>query len=162
MAIDMTTYILARGYADGKIASSEGGKPKDVVIDIEDVSGQIPEEDLEKLFATNNSVVYLDGKFYRLARIEGDNYKYINSTTTGAGQSCNMTELNINKNTGEFTTKQILFQGSSVQYLEDELQNHITDTSAHVSSSDRTKWNNKVSAEVEVLPDGTYNLKLTK
>ena len=138
MAIDMTTYILARGYTDGKIASSEGGKPKDVTINLEDVTGQIPEEDLEKLFETNNSVIILEGKYYRLARIEGDSYKYINSTTTGAGQSCNMTELDINKETGEFSTKQILFAGSSVQYLEDALNTHIENTTMHVSAADRT------------------------
>ena len=160
MAIDMTTYMLARGYVDGKIASSDG-KQQDVEITIEAITGQIPAEDLEKLFATNNSVVILDGKYYRLARIEGDNYKYINSTTNSAGQTCNMTELDINKNTGEFETKQIVFQGSSVQYLEDELQAHINDNSVHITATERNYWNNKVSAEAESISgEQDYKLKL--
>jgi len=137
MAIDVTTYILARGYTDGKIATSEGGKPKDVVINLEDVEGQIPEEDLQKMLETNSPLIILDGKYYRLARIEGNSLKYINSTTTGAGQSCNMTELDINKETGEFSTKQILFAGSSVQYLEDALNAHINDNNVHITNTER-------------------------
>ena len=137
--IDITTYILARGYTAGAIAQfSESGAAKMKEVEIADVSGQIPEAELNSLLSSSGSIIKLEGKYYRLARIEGDNYKYINSTTTGAGQTCNMTELTVDKNTGDFTTKQILFASASVQYVEDELQAHVMDSSAHVSTSDRT------------------------
>lgn len=135
MAIDMTTYILARGYTDGKINQSGGGSKE---IEIETVSGQIPQEELDILLKSSSSLIKLDGKFYRLARIEGNNYKYINSTTDGTGQVINMTELDIDKETGDFFTKQIIIEGSSVEWLEQLVREHIEDNNIHVSSADRT------------------------
>ena len=157
MAIDMTTYILARGYTDGKINQSGGGSKE---IEIETVSGQIPQEELDILLKSSSSLIKLDGKLYRLARIEGITYKYLNSSTDGSGQVINMTELDINKETGDFYTKQIIIEGSSVEWLERLVREHIEDNNIHVSSADRAYWNNKVSAEAVAIPQSEYNYRL--
>lgn len=161
--IDVTTYILARGYTAAAIAS---GQSKNKEIEIDDVSGTLPEGVLADLTKSNASVIKLSGKYYRLSRVEGDNYKYINSTTNGAGQIINMTELDVDKNTGEFQTKQIIFEGSSVAYLEDELQEHITDNTRHITAAERTKWNNKASVSIakdtDSEGDEDYILNLIK
>ena len=132
--IDITTFILARGYTNAAIAASGGGKPTEV--DIETASGTIPAEALEQL-ENKGAIIALDNKIYRLSRIEGDTYKYICSITNGSGQTINMTELNIDKNTGDFFTKIIVFNSGSVEYLEERLNNHIADSVAHITSSER-------------------------
>jgi len=165
--IDVTTYILARNYADGKIKPSPGPSPDPSggkEIEIETVSGEIPADKLKELLESSNNLIKCDGKYYRLARIEGNNYKYLNSSTTGSGQVINMTELNVDKETGDFYTKQILIEGSSVEYLEQIVQEHINDNNLHVSSADRINWNNKVSAEAVQIPqsEDDYRLHLKK
>ena len=132
--IDITTYILARGYTNQAIAESGGGKPAEVIIT--DVSGTIPAEALEQL-TNKGALIVLENKVYRLARLEGNDYKYINSTTNGAGQTINMTELNVDKTTGEFFTKQIVFNSGSVEYLEERLNGHIADNNAHITKTER-------------------------
>ena len=132
--IDITTYILAKGYTDAAIAESGGGEPTEV--DIETTSGTIPAEALEQL-TNKGAIIALENKIYRLSRIEGDTYKYICSVTNGSGQTINMTELNIDKNTGDFFTKIIVFNSGSVEYLEERLNNHIADSVAHITSSER-------------------------
>jgi hypothetical protein len=132
---DVVTYALARGYTNAVISQAGGGTKE---IEIETISGAIPPDALAELMKSSNNIIKLDGKYYRLARIEGNNYKYISSFTNGAGQVINMVELDINKDTGEFTSKPIIFEGSSVEYLEEMLQEHINDNNIHVSSADRT------------------------
>lgn len=132
--IDITTYILAKGYTDAAIEAGGGGKPAEV--DIETTSGTIPAEALEQL-TNKGAIIALENKIYRLSRIEGDTYKYICSVTNGEGQTINMTELNIDKNTGDFFTKIIVFNSGSVEYLEERLNNHIADNVAHITSSER-------------------------
>ena len=132
--IDITTFILAKGYTNAAIAASGGGKPTEV--DIETTSGTIPAEALEQL-TNKGAIIALENKIYRLSRIENDTYKYICSITNGSGQTLSMTELNIDKNTGDFFTKQIVFNSGSVEYLEERLNNHIADSVAHITSSER-------------------------
>ena len=131
---DVITYALARGYTNAAI-SQAGTSSKEVEVDT--ISGTIPKEKLDELLKSNNSIIVCDNKYYRLARIEGNNYKYINSTTNGAGQVINMTELDLNKETGDFYTKQVVFEGSSVQYLEDALNAHIEDNNVHITATER-------------------------
>ena len=133
--LDIATYVLARGYTAAALAN---GAASGKEVEVDDVSGQLPESTLTELTKSTSAVIKLEGRYYRLTRIEGDNLKYINSTTNGSGQIINMTELDINKETGEFSTKQIIFEGSSVQYLEDALNTHIENTTMHVSAADRT------------------------
>ena len=132
--IDITTYILAKGYTNAAIASSGGGKPTEV--DITDVSGTIPAEQLDQL-TNKGAIIVLEDKVYRLSRIESNNYKYISSVTNGAGQTINMTELDIDKETGEFFTKQIVFNSGSVEYLEERLNSHISDNTVHITATER-------------------------
>ena len=132
--IDITTYILAKGYTNAAIASSGGGKPTEV--DITDVSGTIPAEQLDQL-TNKGAIIVLEDKVYRLSRIESNNYKYISSVTNGAGQTINMTELDIDKDTGEFFTKQIVFNSGSVEYLEERLNSHISDNTVHITATER-------------------------
>ena len=131
---DVTTYILARSYTNTAIAESGGGSKE---IEIETTTGQLPAETLAELIDKDSAVVKLDGKIYRLARIENNDYKYLNSTTNGEGQTINMTELNIDKITGDFYTKQIIIEGSSVQWLEDELLAHINNNNVHITATER-------------------------
>ena len=135
--VDVTTYILARGYTNGAIAQhgDDGTTVKE--IEVETISGQLPAEDLEALLKSSAAVVKLEGRIYRLARIEGNNYKYLNSATNGSGQVINMIELDIDKTTGEFSTKQILIEGSAVGELEDLLRAHIEDNNVHITATER-------------------------
>ena len=71
-----------------------------------------------------------------------------------------MTELDIDKETGDFFIKQIIIEGSSVEWLEQLVREHIEDNNIHVSENDRAYWNNKVSAEVTEIPQSEYNYKL--
>ena len=75
---------------------------------------------------------YILAKGYTDAAIEA-----VCSVTNGEGQTINMTELNIDKNTGDFFTKIIVFNSGSVEYLEERLNNHIADNVAHITSSER-------------------------
>lgn len=154
---DVVTYALARNYTNAAISQSEGGKE----IDVETISGTIPKKELDELLKSAGNVVKCDGKYYRLARIEGDNYKYINSTTDGSGQVINMTELDIDSKTGDFYTKQIIIEGSSVEWLEQLVRHHIEDNTVHITATERNYWNNKVSAEAEAISgEQDYKLKL--
>ena len=156
--IDITTYILAKGYTNAAIAESGGGKPAEV--EIADVSGTIPAEQLDQL-TNKGAIIVLENKVYRLSRIESNTYKYINSVTNGTGQTINMTELDIDKDTGDFNTKQIVFNSGSVEYLEERLNNHISDNTVHITATERNYWNNKVSAEAEAISgEQDYRLKL--
>ena len=132
--LDITTFILARGYTDGAIAASGGGKPTEVVIT--DVSGTIPAKELEEL-TNKGALIVLDNKIYRLSRIENNNYKYICSITNGNGQTIVMTELNIDSTTGDFFTKQLVFNSGSVEYLEERLDSHMADNIAHITDAER-------------------------
>ena len=157
MLFEVTTYALAKQYTDSAIEAAGGGEAE---VTITDVTGTISQEGLEKLKESKNTIITLDGKVYRLSRIEGDNYKYIASITDGEGQTVNMTELNINQNTGDFYTKQLVFNSGSVEYLERRLNAHIEDNVRHINSSERDYWNNKVSTEAEQIKEVEYKLWL--
>ena len=154
---DVVTYALSRGYTNAAISQAGGGTKE---IEIETISGIIPPDVLAELLKTPNTTIKIEDKCFRLSRVEGDTYKYMSAYTNGAGQIINMTELDINKNTGEFNSKPIIFEGSSVEYLEEMLQEHINDNNIHVSSADRAYWNNKVSAEAIEIPQGEYDYRL--
>ena len=158
--IDVATYILARGYTDAAISRSGGDAPELVITDS---SGVISEEGLSILKDKKSSLVLLDGKIYRLARIEDSNYKYICTYTNSSASVPNMIELDVNIETGNFNTKQLTIEGQSVEYLEIRLNEHIENNSVHITDTERNFWNNKVSAEA-VLSENEqdYKLKLKK
>ena len=155
---DITTFLLTKDYTTA-IVSKQAGK----TVDIESASGELDEDALKSLLESVQSTVVLENKVYRLSRIEGDTYKYINTKTDGTKQTIDMTELNINKITGKFTTKQLVIEGSSVAELWEIVDNHINDSSVHISSADRAAWNNKVSADAtQIGTSNNYNLNLSK
>jgi hypothetical protein len=57
--IDVTTYILARGYTNAAIAESGCGKPAEV--EITDVSGIIPADKLDQL-TNKGAILVLENK----------------------------------------------------------------------------------------------------
>ena len=155
---DITTFLLTKDYTTA-VVSKQAGK----TVDIESTSGELDEDALKSLLESVQSTVVLENKVYRLSRIEGDTYKYINTKTDGTKQTIDMTELNINKITGKFTTKQLVIEGSSVAELWEIVDNHIKDSSVHISSADRAAWNNKVSADAtQIGTSNNYNLNLSK
>ena len=155
---DITTFLLTKDYTTA-IVSKQAGK----TVDIESASGELDEDALKSLLESVQSTVVLENKVYRLSRIEGDTYKYINTKTDGTKQTIDMTELDINKITGKFTTKQLVIEGSSVAELWEIVDNHIKDSSIHISGADRAAWNNKVSADAtQIGTSNNYNLNLSK
>jgi hypothetical protein len=132
--LDVLTYALVRGYTNAAINQAGSGTKE---IEVEIISGSIPKEKLDELLKSTSNVIKCDDKYYRLARIEGNNLKYISSYTNGSGQIINMVELDIDKTTGDFSTKQIIFEGSSVAYLEEQLQDHINDNTVHITATER-------------------------
>ena len=155
---DITTFLLTKDYTTA-IVSKQAGK----TVDIESASGELDEDALKSLLESVQSTVVLENKVYRLSRIEGNTYKYINTKTDGTKQTIDMTELDINKITGKFTTKQLVIEGSSVAELWEIVDNHINDSSVHISDADRAAWNNKVSADAtQIGTSNNYNLNLSK
>ena len=96
---DVITYALARGYTNAAISQAGGSKE----IDVETISGTIPKDKLDELLKSDGNVIKCDNKIYRLSRIEGNNYKFMNSTTDGSGQVVNMTELDLDREAGANT-----------------------------------------------------------
>jgi len=156
--LDITTYILARRSAS--IIAQQAVEEIEPEVIIEESSGTLPPDVLAKIVGANAAYIKLENKIYRLSRIETNNYKFINSYTDGSGQVVSMIELDIDKTSGEFTTKPLIIQGSSVADLERRLEEHINDNNIHVSENDRAYWNNKVSAEVIEIAQGEYDYKL--
>lgn len=77
------------------------------------------------------------GRVYRLSRVEQNSYKYINTRTDGASDLVKMTELDLNITTGEFTIRDISVEGQSVEELEEKVDNHIADTTVHITQEER-------------------------
>lgn len=149
---DLTTYILSREFATA-LVDKQAGK----TIETETSSGHIDEEGISKLRDSDASLIKADGKLYRLSRVEGSNYKYLNTHTDGSSQIAQMTEIDLNINTGDFTLKDVMIEGAPVEELRRLVESHINNTEVHVSSADREEWNSRVKAEV---PQGTELLTL--
>lgn len=153
---DLTTYIWATKTAVG-IAEKAGGAK---AVDISTTTGQLDEEALQTLKDSKANIIVLQQKVYRLSRIEGNDYKYINSLTEGASEYVSMTELNININTGEFYTKVLTIEGQSIEELERRFNAHVNNMGLHVSEEDRENWNNKVTAETLQISTDDFGLNL--
>lgn len=156
---DVVTYALSRGYTNAVINQAGGGTKE---IEIETISGTIPKDKLDELLKSPGNVIKCDDKYYRLARKEGDNLKYISAYTNGSGQVISMSELDIDKVTGDFYTKPIIIEGSSVEHLEEMLLEHINDSTVHITDNERIAWNNKVAVEAIEIKEQNYDLKFRK
>ena len=152
---DITTFILCRDFTTALVNKQAGQ-----TVEIESSSGHIDEDSLKSLLESNESRIMLDNKVFRLSRLEGNYLKYINTFTDGDETSVNMTELSIDKNSGDFTIKDIVIGGGEIEELRQEFNQHKNNNSIHVSTNDRTGWNSKVSASVEDLGRSNFNLKL--
>lgn len=156
---DITTYILSTKTAAAIAGKAAGGK----TVDVQTSSGQLDEDALNTLKESKSNIIILQDKVYRLSRIEGADYKYINSLTDGSSQIVKMTELNINIDTGEFETKILIIEGQAVEELIERLEHHESNFNIHVSEEDRNNWNNKVTAEaVQIDLSTNYMLNLSK
>lgn len=154
--MDITTFLLAKDFTTAVVNKQAG---KEVML--AEYSGKLDEDALNSLKESIASAINLDGKIYRLASITSTEYRYINTMTEGATTVVSMTELDINKKTGEFTTKILIVDQTPVGELKAELENHIADMTMHITAEERDYWNNKVTAEVE--QDGPdYKLHLIK
>lgn len=154
--MDITTFLLSKSFTTA-IVNKRAGKE----IMLADYSGQLDEDALNSLKESISSSINLDGKIYRLASMTSTEFRYINTMTEGATTVVSMTELDINKTTGEFFTKILIVDQTPVAELKAELEAHIADMTMHITDDERNYWNNKVTAEVE--PDGPdYKLNLIK
>ncbi len=135
--IDITTYILAR-EATKAIIDEEGGIGSKVV-NVESSSGHLDQDTLDILKKSPSNLIVVDKKIYRLSRIEGNNYKYINSLTDSTSQFVKMSELDVNQETGDFSTKVLTIEGQSVEQLRLEFEAHRDNNVIHVTSADRSK-----------------------
>ena len=156
---DLTTYIWATKTATAIAETATGSK----TVDINTSTGQLDEEALETLKQSKGNMIVAVGKVYRLSRVEQNSYKYINTRTDGASDLVKMTELDLNITTGEFTIRDISVEGQSVEELEEKVDNHIADTTAHITAEEREFWNNKVTAEATQIGLTTdFTLSLSK
>lgn len=153
---DITTYILSKDFTT-KVVNKQAGRQ----IVLADYTGQLDEEQLKILKESTSSTIILDNKLYRLSATTNKEFKYIASATDGESVVLSMTELVINKRTGEFQTKNLIVDQTPVEELKAEFEAHRDNADIHVTLEDKAYWNNKVSAEV--TPDGAnYQLNLIK
>ena len=154
--MDITTYILAREFATEVVNKQAGYQ-----LDLPEYTGRLDEEALNKIAESAQTSIILDGKLYKLSRITDMEYKYVNMTTDGRETVVSMTELDIHKKTGEFSTRKLITDQTEVGELRQEFEEHRDDEVRHITAEERDYWNNKVTAEV--TKDGpNYKLNLIK
>ena len=153
---DITTYILSKDFTT-KVVNKQAGRQ----IILADYTGQLDEEQLKILKESTSSTIILDNKLYRLSAITNKEFKYIASATDGDSNIVWMVELVINKETGDFKTKNLIVDQVPVETLRAEFEAHRDNADIHVTLEDKAYWNNKVTAEV--TQDGAnYQLHLIK
>ena len=159
--LDVTTYLLSRRYADVAVKIAEKESNPELVVT--DISGEFSPEGLSIIKDKKNALIILENRLFRLTRIEDKNYKYLCTATTGDSTIPSMIELDVNTETGYFSTRQLTIEGSSVEYLEERLNAHINDKTVHITNKERNFWNNKVSAEAIISDyEHDYRLNLKK
>ena len=153
---DITAYILSKQFTTAVVNRQAGQE-----IDLARYDGRLDAEALAAMKESAQSIVNLDGKIYRLTFITDSEYKYINTITEGTSTVISMTELDIDKETGEFSTKPLIVDQTPVGSLRAEFENHRDDEVRHITAEERDFWNNKVTAIAE--QDGPdYKLHLIK
>ena len=154
---DITTYIWCTKTAKSLI-DKVGGK----TVDIETSTGQLDEEALKILEESKSSMLVLNQKVYRLSRIEGTTYKYINSLTDGSSRVISITELDVDTTTGNFESKILMIDNTALEELRAEFEAHRDNNLRHVSDEERERWNNKVTASITLDEHTDYILNLSK
>ena len=158
MPFDITAYILSKEFTAVTVKSAVD-KQAGQTVELVDSSGTLNQETLDTLNNSISNTIILDHKVYRLNSITNELYKYICTVTDRTDGVISMTELRINKTTGDFETKQLIVDQSPVTELRHEFEEHLADMEAHITQAERDNWNNKVSAEAELM-DTKNNHKL--
>ena len=158
MPFDITAYILSKEFTAVTVKSAVD-KQAGQTVELVDSSGTLNQETLDTLNNSISNTIILDHKVYRLNSITDDLYKYICTVTDRTDNVISMTELRINKTTGDFETKQLIVDQSPVGELKRQFDEHLADMEAHITQAERDHWNDKVSAEAELM-DTKNNHKL--
>jgi hypothetical protein len=154
--MDITTYVLVKEFTTAVVNKQAGYQ-----LELPEYTGKLDEDALNKIAESIQTSIILDGKLYKLSRITGTEYKYVNLTTDGRETVVSMTELDIHKETGEFSTRRLITDQSEVGELRQEFEAHRDDEVRHITAEEREYCNNKVTAEV--TKDGpNYKLNLIK
>ncbi len=154
--MDITTFILTKEFTTAVVNKQAGYQ-----LELPKYAGKLDEETLNKIAGSVQTSIILDGKLYKLSRITDTEYKYVNLTTDGRETVVSMTELDISKETGEFSTRKLITDQSDAGELRQEFEEHRDDEVRHITAEERDYWSNKVTAEV--TKDGpNYKLNLIK
>lgn len=152
---DVTTYILARQFATLLVNERAG-----TIVTVESASGHLDEESLKNLLQSDASTLKYGNKVYRLSRIEGNNYKYVNTRSNGAADVVSISEIDVDIETGDFSLRPLIIDSTPVDELREEFEAHRDNTDIHTTAEEKEIWNNKVSASAEVVPGQEREFKL--
>lgn len=110
--------------------------------------GTLNQEQLDLLKKNKVNRIVLNNVIYYLSAIDGNIRKYFSRI-----ESTDHNEVDVNINTGYY-----LF----ISKMNPIIENHINDTTIHITEAERLYWNNKVSASAEENQDNDFTLLLHK
>lgn len=117
---------------------------------VDSTHGYLPTSDLLKLINNKvNRIVYNNIVYYYSLKI-GNIQKYF-SVAINTDNNTELNEIDVDITTGEYE-----IVNSTNKYLQD----HINNTTIHVTASEKTFWNNKVTAVVEAVQNTTSDNEL--
>ena len=116
-------------------------------VNIDSESGTLTESQLKLLRDNNINRLTYNNVIYYMSLKDGNVKKYF-SRATGV----ELNEIDLNITTGNYAV---------ISSIDAALQRHIDDKVIHVSQEDRDRWDNKVSAQAELIKDDNYLLKLS-
>lgn len=116
-------------------------------VNVDSESGTLPESQLKLLKDNNTNRLTYNNVIYYMSLRDGNIKKYFSRAT-----NVELNEIDLNITTGNYVIR------SSIDAA---LQRHIDDKVIHVSQLDRDRWDNKVSAQAELIKDDNYLLKLS-
>lgn len=116
-------------------------------VNIDSESGTLPESQLKLLKDNNTNRLTYDNVIYYMSLGDGNVKKYFSRAS-----NVELNEIDLNITTGNYVV---------ISSIDAALQKHINNKVIHVSQLDRDRWDNKVSAEAELIKDDNYLLKLS-
>lgn len=132
--LETDPYIASLDDVVSNIAQ-EWSRRSDQFIFVDELEGTLPEEDLQKIRGNKiNRIVYNDIVYYYSLR-EGNIQKYF-SVAVQRGDNTDYNEIDVDISTGNYGVYNVLNK-----YLED----HIKNTTVHITQAERDFWNNKVT-----------------
>jgi len=115
-------------------------------VNIDSRSGTLPESQLKLLKDNNTNRLTYNNVIYYMSLRDGNVKKYFSRAS-----NVELNEIDLNITTGNYVV---------ISSIDAALQKHINNKVIHVSQLDRDRWDNKVSAEAELIKDDNYLLKL--